>query len=86
MKKNSSPQKEKALLCARLVLLIPLLSLSVSLPYILGAVMGYPGFAYQKVWAWGGQTAVVMGLMLDVLLILLIITSIKRYIIRKRIS
>ena len=84
MKKNSFPKKEKALLCARLVLLIPLLSLSVSLPYILDAVMGYPGFAYQKVWAWGGQTAVVMGLLLNVLLILLIITSIKRYIIKRR--
>ena len=84
MKKTSSPKKEKALLCARLVLLIPLLFLSVSLPYILGAVMGYPGFGYQKVWAWGGQSAVVMGLMLDVLLILLIITSIKRYIIKRR--
>lgn len=84
MKKTSSPKKEKALLCARLVLLIPLLSLSVSLPYILGAVMGYPGFGYQKVWAWGGQSAVVMGLILDVLFILLIITSIKQYILKKR--
>ena len=81
--KTSSPQKEKKLLIIRLALLIPLLCLSVMLPYILGAIMGYPGFGYQKVWIWGGQSAIVWCLILDLLIVSLLATSIARYIRRK---
>jgi len=82
-KRTGSLRKEKALLGVRLAVLIPLLCLSSALPYILGVLMGYPGFGYQKVWIWGGQSAVIMGLMLDILFLILIAAAVRRYTIRK---
>lgn len=83
-RKTATLQKEKRLLFARLVLLILLLCIAIVLPYIFGAAMGYPGFGYEDVWVWGGQSAVVMALLLDVLLLCLITASITRFIRMKR--
>lgn len=82
-RKASIPKKEKTLLIIRLILLIPMLCLSIVLPYIFGAIMGYPGLGYYAVWEWGGQSAIVLCLILDLLIISLLITSIARYIRRK---
>ncbi len=83
-RKVNIPKKEKTLLIIRLILLIPMLCLSIVLPYIFGAIMGYPGLGYYAVWAWGGQSAIVLCLILDVLILFLLITSIARYIRRKK--
>lgn len=81
--KTSTAQKERHLLYARIIPLFIFLCVSIMIPYVLGAALGYPGFGYRQVWTWGGQSAVVMCLLLDVLIIFLLITSIARYIRRK---
>ena len=78
--KTTTLQKEKRLLFARLVPLILLLCIALILPYIFGTAMEYPGFGYEDVWVWGGQSAVVMALLLDVTIITMIISVIIRYI------
>lgn len=81
--KTNTIKKERLLLYARIIPLFIFLCISIMLPYVLGAALGYAGFGYQQVWTWGGQSAIVMCLLLDVLIIFLLITSIARYIRRK---
>ncbi|HQM02539.1 MAG TPA: hypothetical protein PLH98_18655 [Ruminococcus flavefaciens] len=45
--------------------------------------MGYPGFGYQNVWIWGGQSAIVMCVILDATIITMIASAIIRYISQK---
>ena len=82
--KKSTIKKESFLLYARIIALLIFLCISIMIPYVLGAAFGYPGFGYQQVWTWGGQSAIVLCLILDLLIIFLIITSIARYIRRKK--
>ncbi|HBB72072.1 MAG TPA: hypothetical protein DCZ71_05640 [Ruminococcus sp.] len=82
-RKTHTPEKEKRLLIIRLILLIPMLCLSIVLPYIFGAIMGYPGLGYYAVWAWGDQSAIILCLILDMLAVSLIVTNAARYIRRK---
>ena len=81
--KTNTIKKERLLLYARIIPLFIFLCISIMLPYVLGAALGYAGFGYQQVWTWGGQSAIVMCLLLDVLILFLLITSIARYIRRK---
>ena len=77
--KTSTTKKEKLLLIVRMILLIPLLCLSLVLPYFYGYMMDYAGFGYNDVWIWGGQSAIVMSVLLDVVIVLLIVSCITRY-------
>lgn len=82
-RKTHTPEKGKRLLIIRLILLIPMLCLSIVLPYIFGAIMGYPVSGYYAVWAWGDQSAIILCLILDMLAVSLIVTNAARYIRRK---
>ncbi|MBO4243345.1 MAG: beta-lactamase family protein [Clostridiales bacterium] len=81
--KTYTPEREKRLFIIRLILLIPMMCLSIVLPYIFGAIAGYPGLGYYAVWALGGQSAIILCLILDMLTLSLIATSAARYIRRK---
>ena len=81
--KTNSMKKERILFYARMIPLCILLCISLLFPYIIGAAMGYPGFGYQNVWIWGGQSAIVMCVILDATIITLIASVIIRYIRQK---
>ena len=78
-KKNTARKREKAILCIRLAVLLPLLCLSLALPLILGAAAGYPGFGYAAFRVWGLDSGLIMCLLLDTWIVCMIAAGILRY-------
>lgn len=78
-KKPVNMKKEKIKLCVRLILLTLLLALFIAAPYIIG-------FNYTMVVIWLPLSFLISFLLIDLDLILLIVTSIKRFSSQKKIA
>ena len=78
-KKSPDASKAKGRMIAKLVILIPLLALSIILPYIAGFMVGYDTFFYKMFLYWGTWSMILMCILMAVTFLLLIILSISRY-------
>ena len=84
VRKSSTLRRERTRLVIRLMILLPLLVLAVSLPYLLGNLMGYSGFGYVMIWYWGAHSFLASTGIMIVWVLLMILGSIKRFIWCKR--
>ena len=79
VKKGSTLRRERIRLVFRMIFLLPLLALAVSLPYLLGMLLGYKGFGYRMIWYWGAQSFIISACIMIAWVLVMIIGSIRRF-------
>lgn len=83
-KRQTDMKKDRSKLCIRLILLALAMLLLIMLPTIIGTIAGYGRFYYKMIAIWMPYTLLISFATVGVLLIMLAVTSISRYLIRKK--